>query len=65
MKALLETIFFLNLLLISIYLGASCLDFFELSNMNFSLLLIYGISSNILIGEFIIKHGKADTDNHK
>jgi hypothetical protein len=54
-KVFLISLFFINVVAITAYLVISFIGKFQLSNMNFTLLLLYAITTNIVLGEFILK----------
>lgn len=56
MKIFLITLFILNVLIICTYLILTHFKLAYISDMNFTLLIIFGISTNIVIGELILKH---------
>lgn len=54
-KVFLISLFFINVVAITAYIVFSFIGKFQLSNMNFTLLLLYAITTNIVLGEFILK----------
>jgi pilus assembly protein TadC len=56
MKLFLITLFILNVLIICTYLVLSYFKLAYISDMNFTCLILFGISTNIVIGELILKH---------
>jgi hypothetical protein len=66
MKYFLIALFIFNIVVICTYLILTYFRQAYLSDMNFTLLIIFGISTNIVIGELMLKHnaiyGK-DTQN--
>lgn len=66
MKYFLTALFILNIVIICTYLVLTYFKKAYVSDMNFTLLILFGISTNIVIGELMLKHnaiyGK-DTQN--
>jgi hypothetical protein len=56
MKIFLIALFILNVLIICIYLVLSYFKLAYISDMNFTALILFGVSTNIVIGELILKH---------
>jgi hypothetical protein len=56
MKIFLTALFIFNVLIICIYLILNYFKLAYISDMNFTCLIIFGISTNIVIGELILKH---------
>jgi hypothetical protein len=54
-KVFLISLFFVNVVVVTAYLVFSFIGKFQLSNMNFTLVLLYAITTNIVLGEFILK----------
>lgn len=65
MKLFLYTLFFFNVILICGYLVLSYLKRVFISDMNITLLILFGISTNIVIGELILKHNAIYGQNAK
>ncbi len=66
MKYFLTSLFIFNIVVICTYLVLTYFKKAYVSDMNFTLLILFGISTNIVIGELMLKHnaiyGK-DTQN--
>jgi hypothetical protein len=56
MKYFLIALFIFNIVVICTYLILTYFKQAYLSDMNFTLLIIFGISTNIVIGELMLKH---------
>jgi hypothetical protein len=56
MKYFLTALFILNIVIICTYLVLSYFKKAYVSDMNFTLLILFGISTNIVIGELMLKH---------
>jgi hypothetical protein len=56
MKIFLIALFILNVLIICIYLVLSYFKLAYINDMNFTGLILFGVSTNIVIGELILKH---------
>ena len=56
MKIFLITLFIFNVLIICVYLILNYFKLAYISDMNFTCLILFGISTNIVIGELILKH---------
>jgi hypothetical protein len=56
MKIFLITLFIFNVLTICVYLILNYFKLAYISDMNFTCLILFGISTNIVIGELILKH---------
>jgi hypothetical protein len=56
MKIFLIILFVLNVLIICGYLVLTYFKLAYISDMNFTTLILFGISTNIVIGELILKH---------
>jgi hypothetical protein len=55
-KVFLISLFFVNVVVVTAYLVLSFIGMVkELSSMNFSFLLLYAITTNIVFGELILK----------
>lgn len=65
MKVFLYVLFILNIVIICSYLILSYLKKAFISDMNFTLLILFGISTNIVIGELILKHNAIYGENAK
>lgn len=56
MKYFLIALFIFNIVVICTYLVLTYLKKVYVSDMNFTLLILFGISTNIVIGELMLKH---------
>jgi hypothetical protein len=56
MKYFLTALFILNIVIICTYLVLTYFKKAYVSDMNFTLLILFGISTNIVIGELMLKH---------
>jgi hypothetical protein len=56
MKIFLITLFIFNVLTICVYLILNYFKLAYISDMNFTCLILFGISTNIVIGELILKY---------
>jgi NADH:ubiquinone oxidoreductase subunit H len=65
MKIFLYAVFFFNVIAICGYLVLNYLKKVLITDMNFTLLILFGISTNIVIGELILKHNAIYGENAK
>jgi NADH:ubiquinone oxidoreductase subunit H len=65
MKIFLYAVFFFNIIAICGYLVLNYLKKVLITDMNFTLLILFGISTNIVIGELILKHNAIYGENAK
>ena len=65
MKIFLYSLFLLNVIVICGYLVLNYLKKVFISDMNYTLLILFGISTNIVIGELILKHNAIYGENAK
>ena len=65
MKVFLYALFFFNIIAICGYLVLNYLKKVFISDMNLTLLILFGISTNIVIGELILKHNAIYGENAK
>ncbi len=56
MKYFLTSLFIFNIVVICTYLVLTYFKKAHVSDMNFTLLILFGISTNIVIGELMLKH---------
>jgi hypothetical protein len=56
MKYFLTSLFIFNIVVICTYLVLTYFKKAYVSDMNFTLLILFGISTNIVIGELMLKH---------
>ena len=65
MKYFLIALFVFNIVVICTYLILTYLKKAYVSDMNFTLLILFGISTNIVIGELMLKHNAIYGENIK
>lgn len=59
-ETLLYFLFIVNVAIISLYLAFSFFDVIKISDINLTILLIYGIFITIVFSELVFKHKKND-----
>jgi hypothetical protein len=59
-ETLLYFLFIVNVAIVSLYLTFSFFDVIKISDLNLTILLIYGIFITIVFSELILKHKKND-----
>lgn len=59
-ETLLYFLFIVNVAIVSLYLAFSFFDVIKISDINLTILLIYGIFITIVFSELVFKHKKND-----